>query len=220
MPFRLANLEVQEVSLVDNPAVPDARYLITKRRSEVPTPPMTEQPETIFERVGKAVMDMLGAAPADETTRRAIVKAAAEAQLEADADDADDTEDTNDSDDADDADDAPADDADAADDADDADDADAADDADDAPVDDAPADDADTPTVDPDALKAAFTEVLDEALAPLREAVGKSLDANTEVAERVAALEKARGKSKVAKGAEQESSSDASVFGSAIFGGL
>lgn len=218
MPFRLENLEVQEVSLVDNPAVPDARYLITKRRSEVPTPPMTEQPETIFERVGKAVMDMLGAAPADETTRRAIVKAAAEAQLEADADDADDTEDAPESDDADDADDAPADDADdadAADDADDADDADAADDADDAP-----ADDADTPTVDPDALKAAFTEVLDEALAPLREAVGKSLDANTEVAERVAALEKARGKSKVAKGAEQESSSDASVFGSALFGGL
>lgn len=36
MPNRLEDLEVTEVSLVDQPAVPDARYLVTKRKGSTP----------------------------------------------------------------------------------------------------------------------------------------------------------------------------------------
>lgn len=89
MTTRLHNLEVQEVSLVDDPAVPKARYLITKRRDDSGSTPdpvtdikNTDENLSVLERIGKSVMDLLGGVPSDEQTRvrlaAGIAKAAGE----------------------------------------------------------------------------------------------------------------------------------------------
>jgi hypothetical protein len=80
---RLKGLEVQEVSLVDDPAVPEARYLITKRNTSTAESMSTNTKEpSLAERLGKAVFNMLGGQPADENTRALIAKHLADAEAE------------------------------------------------------------------------------------------------------------------------------------------
>lgn len=56
MPNRLEDLEVHEVSLVDSPAVPDARYLVTKRRTKRHTISSPDAPMNTEELLRKAAM--------------------------------------------------------------------------------------------------------------------------------------------------------------------
>lgn len=72
------------------------------------------------------------------------------------------------------------------------------------------------------ALIESIKSMLETELAPLRESIGKAAtaDAVSEIGERVETLEKRKGISRVAKGADIESDdSGESVFGDVIFGG-
>lgn len=219
---------MQEVSLVDDPAVPDARYLIAKRRTGAPVPrdnmADTTTNESLVERIGKAVFGALGAAPADPYTQSLIAKSLAKAEEaeeseeaeEAAEEPAEEAEEAAAEESTEESEEAPAEEAEEP-------AAEEAEESEEAPAEEPAEGEAEkaAPSVDTEALVASITEsvkgLIEAEVAPLREALGKSLDATTDLAGRIETMEKRKGVSKGLMGAEAESTPAESTFESALF---
>lgn len=222
---------MQEVSLVDDPAVPDARYLIAKRRTGAPVPrdnmADTTTNESLVERIGKAVFGALGAAPADPYTQSLIAKSLAKAEeaeeseeaeeaAEEPAEEAEEAAAEESTEESEEAEEAPAEEAEEP-------AAEEAEESEEAPAEEPAEGEAEkaAPSVDTEALVASITEsvkgLIEAEVAPLREALGKSLDATTDLAGRIETMEKRKGVSKGLMGAEAESTPAESTFESALF---